>query len=144
VLRCDVEQVSQARRDTLEVPDVGDRRGELDVAHALPADLGPGDLYTAALADDPLEPDPLVLAAVALPVTGRPEDPLTEQAVLLRLQRPVVDGLRLLDLAIRPRPDLIGRRQPDPQFIEIVHVEHSGPRSLQHSSPPSGRARRRT
>ena len=61
-------------RDTLRVPDVGDRRGELDVAYPLTPHLGPGDLDTAALADDALEADPLVLAAVTLPVPGGAED----------------------------------------------------------------------
>ena len=106
-LRRDVEQVAEPARDTLEVPDVGDRGGELDVAHALAAHLRARDLDATALADDALEPDALVLAAVALPVLGRPEDLLAEQAVLLGLERAVVDRLGLLDLAVRPRADLV-------------------------------------
>src|SRR5439155_14571899 len=117
-------QVPEARGNALEVPDVGDRGGQLDVAHPLAANLGARDLDAAPLADDALEPHPLVLAAVAFPVPGRTEDALAEQAVLLRLQRPVVDGLRLLDLAVRPGPDLIGVGQPDPQFIKVVDVQH--------------------
>src|SRR4249919_1876311 len=52
ILRGEVEQVAEPARDTLEVPDVGDRGGQLDVAHPLTADLGASDLDTAALADD--------------------------------------------------------------------------------------------
>ena len=37
----DVEQVAHAAGDALEVPDVADRRGQVDVAHALAAHLGP-------------------------------------------------------------------------------------------------------
>src|SRR5207247_5188960 len=48
VLRGQVEQVPQAAGDALEVPDVGDRGGQLDVAHPLTADLGAGDLHAAA------------------------------------------------------------------------------------------------
>src|SRR5690606_16671758 len=96
VLRGEVEQVPQPRGDALEVPDVRHRRGQLDVAHPLPAHLGPGHLDAAALADDPLEADTLVLAAVALPVPGRTEDLLAEEPVLLRLEGAVVDRLRLL------------------------------------------------
>src|SRR6185437_13439727 len=81
VLRREVEQVAQPAGDALEVPDVGDRRGQLDVAHPLAADLGPGHLDAAALTDDALEPDALVLAAVALPVAGRAEDLLAEESV---------------------------------------------------------------
>src|SRR5205807_2337604 len=80
VLRGQVEQVAQPGRDAFEVPDVGDRRGQLDVAHPLPPDLGASDLDTTALTDDALEPDALVLAAVALPVPGGTEDLLAEKA----------------------------------------------------------------
>src|SRR5690606_31942402 len=95
-----------------------------DVAHALAPDLGAGDLHAAALADDALEPHPLVLAAGALEVLGRPEDLLAEEAVLLGLERAVVDGLGLLDLAVGPHADGIRGRQPDPELVEVVDVEH--------------------
>ena len=124
VLRGDVEQVAEPAGDALEVPDVGHGRGELDVSHALAAHVGPGHLDAAALADDALEADPLVLAAVALPVAGRAEDLLAEEAVALGLERAVVDGLRLLDLAVRPLADLLGARESDPQLIVEVHVQH--------------------
>ena len=94
-----VEQVADPARHALEEPDVRDRRGQVDVAHALAAHLGARDLDAAALADDALVADALVLAAVALPVLGGTEDALAEEPVLLGLQRPVVDGLRLGDLA---------------------------------------------
>jgi hypothetical protein len=98
-------------------------RGQLDVAHAVAADLAPGDLDAAALADDALEAHALVLAAVALPVLGRTEDLLAEQAVLLGTQRPVVDRLGLLDLAVGPAPDGVPGGQADTQLIKGVHVE---------------------
>ena len=99
LLRSHVDQVADPRGNALEEPDVGDRRGQVDVRHPLTADLRTGDLDAAALADDALVADPLVLAAVALPVLGRTEDALAEQAVLLGLQGPVVDRLRLRHLA---------------------------------------------
>ncbi len=118
------EQVGQPRPGAAEVPDVDDRGLELDVAHAVTADLRARHLDAAALADDALEADPLVLAAVALPVPGRAEDLLAEEPVLLRPQRAVVDGLRLLDLAVGPGADLIRRGQPDLELVEHVHIEH--------------------
>src|SRR4029079_1639077 len=118
------EQVREPGASAAQVPDVHHGRGELDVAHALATDLRPGDFDAAALADDALEPDALVLAAVALPVLRRTEDLLAEEPVLLRLERAVVDGLRLLDLAVGPHADRVGRGQPDPQLIEVVDVEH--------------------
>jgi hypothetical protein len=54
------------------------------VAHPVAAHACPRDLHATTLADDALEADPLVLAAVALPVLGGTEDALVEEAVLLR------------------------------------------------------------
>src|SRR5690606_19681965 len=138
VLRGQVQQVAEAARDTLEVPDVGDRGGQLDVAHPLPAHRGTGDLDTAALADDALEADALVLAAVALPVPGGTEDLLAEETVLLGLQRPVVDGLGLLDLAVAPAADVLRGRQADAQLVEEVDVEHVGPSLVSSRDVRSG------
>ena len=122
LLRSHVDQVADPARDALEEPDVGDGRGQVDVAHALAADLRAGDLDAAALADDALVADPLVLAAVALPVLGRTEDALAEEPVLLGLQRPVVDRLRLRDLAVAPAPDLLRGGEADLDCVEIVDV----------------------
>src|SRR5699024_7716244 len=142
ILRRQVQQVAQPARHTLEVPDVGHRSGELDVAHPLTPDLGPGDLDTAALTDDALEAHPLVLAAVALPVPGGTEDLLAEQAVLLRLERAVVCRVRLLDLAVGPVADGLGGRQAYPEFVEEVDGEHvtSFPRVRDTGPAPSSRA----
>ena len=85
-------------------------RGELDVAHALAPHLGQRDLDAAFLADDAAELHALVLAAQALVVLDRAEDARAEQPVPLRLERAVVDRLGLLDLAIRPGPDLLRAR----------------------------------
>src|SRR5919107_1340637 len=127
VLRREVEQVAEPAGDALEVPDVRHRGGQLDVAHALTAHLGAGHLDAAALADDALEPDPLVLAAVALPVPGGTEDLLAEEPVLLRLEGAVVDRLRLLHLAVGPLTDLVGGRQADAQLVKEVDVQHVCP-----------------
>ena len=101
LLRLDAgEEIGEPRAGAAEVPDVHGRCGQLDVTHAVTAHLGAGDLDAAALADDALEADALVLAAVALPVARRPEDLLAEQAVLLGTQRAVVDRLGLLHLTV--------------------------------------------
>ncbi len=102
-----VQQVADAAGHALEEPDVADGSGEVDVAHALAANLRARDLNAAALADDALVADALVLAAVALPVLGGTEDALAEEAVLLRLERAVVDRLRLGDLAGAPAANLL-------------------------------------
>ena len=102
----------------LQEPDVGDGRGQLDMAHPLAPNAGQGDLHAALLADDALVLHALVLAAQALVVLGRPEDAGAEQPVPLRLEGPVVDGLRLLDLAERPGADLLRRGQGDADLVE--------------------------
>src|SRR5947199_9733499 len=61
----------------------------------------------------------LVLTAQALPVGDRAEDARAEQAIALRLEGAVVDGLRLGDLTMRPAPDLFRRSHTDLDGIEI-------------------------
>jgi hypothetical protein len=89
------------------------------VAQALAAHLGLRHLDTAAVADHAAIADALVLAAVAFPVLDRAEDLLAELAVLLGLERAVVDRLRLGDLAVRPLPDLVGRGEADADGLEV-------------------------
>ena len=123
----DVQHQADAAGNALEIPDVRDRRGQLDVAHALTADLGAGDLDAALVADLTLVADALILAAVAFPVLGRSKNALAVQAVALRLQGAVVDGLRLLDLAVAPVADLLRRSQADFNGIENVVFHETNP-----------------
>ncbi len=108
--RLHVQQRAEAGRHRLEEPDVHDGRGQVDVPHALAAHAAVRDLHAAPVADDALVLDALVLAAEALPVPLGTEDPLAEQAVLLGAVGAVVDGLRLLDLAVGPRTDVLRAR----------------------------------
>ena len=78
-----------------------------DVPHALAPDLGLNDLYAALFAHHTSVFHALVLAAVAFVVLDRTEDLRAEKPVALRLERAVVYGLGLLDLAVRPRPYLL-------------------------------------
>src|SRR5262249_52134911 len=103
----------------------------------------------AALADDALVADALVLAAVALPVLRRTEDALAEQPVALRLEGPVVDRLGLRDLAGGPVTNLLAGRKPDPNRVELVDVDQfsssvpSSPRSQRRPGLPRPSARPR-
>ncbi len=123
----DVEQDPEPGRRALEVPDVADRAGQLDVAHPLAADLRARDLDAALVADDALVSNPLVLAAVALPVLGGTEDAFVEETILLGLERPVVDRLRLRHLTLGPLPDLVRAGKRDANGVEIVDLEHRSP-----------------
>ena len=115
-----VEHEADARRQRLQEPDVRDRAREVDVAHALAAHLGLGDLDAALLADHAAVLQALVLAAQALVVLRRSEDLGAEQAITFRLERAVVDGLRLLDLAERPGLHQFRRSQPDLDGVEVL------------------------
>src|SRR5690606_13656315 len=86
--------------------------------------LGARDLHAATLTDDALEADALVLAAVALPVPGRTEDLLAEESVALGLEGAVVDGFRLLDLAVAPLADGVRGGQGELDLVEEIDVEH--------------------
>src|ERR1051326_2742079 len=120
VAQGDVEQVSDARRQSFEEPHVRHRRGQLDVSHALAAHFRFRDFDAALIADDSAMLHALVLAAEAFPIGDRAEDLRAEEAVALRLEGAVVDRLRLGHFAVRPRPDLLRRREADLDGVEIV------------------------
>ena len=122
VLQRHVEQQTDAARQGLQEPDVRDGRGKLDMAHAVAADARERHLDAALLADHALVLHALVLAAQALVVLDRPEDARAEQAVALGLERPVVDGLRLLDLAVGPGQNLLRARDRDLDLIEALRL----------------------
>ena len=123
-LGADVQHQTHPGGNALEIPDMAAGSGQFDVTHALPAHLGFGDLDAAAVADLALVLDFLVLAAVAFPVLGGSENPLAVQSVPFGLQGTVVDGFRLLDLAVRPLPDHLRGRNTNFNGIKggICHV----------------------
>ncbi len=114
-----IEQQANTRWQRLQEPDVRDRAGQIDMTHALAAHLGQRDLDAALLAHDAAMLQALVLAAQALVVADRAEDLGAEQAVALGFEGTVVDGLRLLDLAVGPGADHLRRRQADADGVEL-------------------------
>src|SRR4051794_1910567 len=88
------------------------------MAHALAPDARQRHLDGAFFADDALVLHPLVLAAKTLVVLDRPEDAGAEQAVALRLEGAVVDGLGLFDFAVGPGQNLLRRRDRNPDLVE--------------------------
>src|SRR3984957_15122664 len=95
-----------------------DRRGQFDMAHPFTADLRQSHLDAALLTDDAAELHPLVFAAQALVVLDRAKDASAEQTVALRLEGPIIDGLGLFDLAIRPGPNLFRAGDLDFDLVE--------------------------
>ena len=115
-----VEHQTDTARKRFQEPDMRDRRSELDMAHALAADLLQRHLDAAFLADNALELHALVLAAQAFIVLHRPEDAAAEQAVALGLEGSVVNRLRLFDLTVGPRQDPLGRCERDANLIKCL------------------------
>src|SRR3569623_1247057 len=107
------------------------------MAHAVAAHLLHGDFDAALFADDALVLHALVLAAQAFIVLHRPEDAGAEQAVTLRLEGAVVDGFRLLDLAVRPAKDLVRAGQRNFDAVEggdFLHLTEDIHQLLIHTS----------
>ena len=70
--------------------------------HALTSYTGTRNLDAAPVADYAFMLDSLIFTAIAFIILGRTEYPFAEKAVLFRLEGPVVDGLRFLDLPLGP------------------------------------------
>ena len=116
--RRQIQNQSHAGRNPFEVPDMRYRSCQLDMSHTLTAHTGLGDFYAASVADNTFITDFLIFSTMTLPVLARSEDSLTEQAVFLRFQCSVVNGLRLLYLAVGPLPDFLRGGQADLNGIE--------------------------
>ncbi len=100
VARRDVQQKAEPAGHTFDVPDMADRRGQLDVPHALAAHAAGQHFDAALIALDALVAHTLVFAAVALPVLRGTENFLTEQSITFGPQRPVVDCFWLQDFPV--------------------------------------------
>ena len=123
VSRGQVQHEAEPARGPLGEPDMGYGRGQGYVSHPFAPYLRSRHLHSAAVADNALVADLLVLSAVALPVLGRAEDALAEKSVLLRSEGAVVDGLGFGHLAVRPYPDLVGRSQGYSNCVEIIAAQ---------------------
>lgn len=110
--------------------------------HALTAHFCERYLNAALFADQTLVLHALILAAQALVVLYRTEDPSTEEAVPFRLERTVIDRLRLFDLTERPAHDVIRRSDGDLDLIKRrdrrLRLEEVG--NLVHRLSPADQA----
>jgi len=94
--------------------------GQFDMAHALAAHLAHRDFDTAFFADDALVFHALILAAQAFIILDRAKDTRAEQAVTFGLERAIVDGFGLLDLAEGPAADALWRGKADLDLVESL------------------------
>ncbi len=120
------EKAHPARHRPVE-PDMGNRRCQFDMTHALATNLEMGDFDTAAVADDTLVPDGFEFAAVAFPLFRRAEDSFAEEAVLFRPEGAVIDGLGFFHLAVAPRPDHVRAGESYHYIVEILYIPHRSP-----------------
>ena len=124
-----VEQGTDLGGQGLQKPDVGNGRGQFNVAHTLAAHLGGNNFNAALFADNATVLHALVLAAVAFIVLHGAEDLGAEQAVALRLEGTVIDGFRLFHFAIRPFTDSFGRCDGNLDGFQVADVRHVGRRA---------------
>ena len=124
----DIQQHAHPAGNSLEIPDVADRSGQLNMTHTFPANLGAGDLHAALITDLVLvlELDPLVFTAVTLPVLGGSEDAFAVQTVPFGLQRAVVNGFGFGNFTVRPGKDLLRRSHTDLNGVKIRKFEQKG------------------
>ena len=99
---------------------MGNRAGQLDVAHTLTANFGQRDFNAAFFTDHSTVLQALVLTAQTLVVFDRAKDLGAEQTFALGLEGPVVNRFRLLDLTKGPRTDHLRRSQTDSNGIKFV------------------------
>ena len=78
------------------------------MAHTLTTHLCQSHFNATLLTDNTAMLEALVLTTETLVVLYRPKDLGAEKAVALWLERTIVDCLRLLNLAVRPRTDHLG------------------------------------
>ena len=105
--RAHIQHQADAGGHALIKPNMRHRHGQFDVAHAFATNSRKRYFDTAAIADDALVLDSLVLSAGAFPVPGRTEDSLAKQTAFFRFESSVIDRLGILDLAFTPRPHRI-------------------------------------
>ena len=81
---------------------MGDRACQVNMRHALAADLGLGHFHATLLTHHTAVLETLVLTAETLVVLYGTKDLGAEQTVAFRFERTVVNGLRLLNFAKGP------------------------------------------
>jgi hypothetical protein len=72
------------------------------MAHPLPAHFGLDDFHSAFLADNASMFHPFIFATITFIIFGGTKDLGTEESIFLRFESPIVNGLRLLYLPMRP------------------------------------------
>ena len=116
--RAHIEHQPNARGHAFVKPDVRNRNGQLDVAHAFAPHARQGDFHAAAVTDHALVLDALVFSARTFPVPGRSKDTFAEKAALFRFKRAVINCLRVFDFAFAPGAHGVARGDANCHLIK--------------------------
>ncbi len=108
-----IQQISYARRGCLKKPDMRYRDGQFNMTGPFPPHLGLSNLHTTSVANGSSMFDVFILSTGTFPVPGRSEYPFAKQSTLFRPESPVIYGLRLFDLPLRPTSYYFRRRDFD-------------------------------
>ena len=117
-----VEERTDLGGQGLQKPDMRDRRGQLDMAHALAAHRGGDDFNPALFADDAAVLHAFIFTAVTFVVLHRPENFGAEKAVAFGLEGTIVNGFRLLNFAERPLPDAFRRGDGNLDGLQVADI----------------------
>ena len=96
------------------------RRYQLDMPHSSAANLRARDLDAAFFALPALITHLFIFTAYALIIPYGAENFSAKKSVAFRLERAVIDGFGLFDLAVAPSLDLLGTSKPDCKRVEVV------------------------
>jgi hypothetical protein len=104
---------------------MGYRTSQVNMTQALTTHLARDNFNTTLFANNAAVLHALVLAAVALVVLGWDKDFSTEKTITFRLESPVIDRFRLLNLAKRPLSNLFRRRDRETYSVKVQWVFRS-------------------
>ena len=116
--RAHVEHQADARRHAFVKPNVRNRNGQFDMAHAFATHSRQGYFHATAIADYALVLDPLVFSARTFPIAGWTEDAFAEKSALFRFESSIIDRLRVFDFAFAPRPHRVARGDANCDLVE--------------------------
>ena len=124
ITRRHIQKQTHSRGNSFKIPDMADGGGKFDMSHAFASDFGFGDFDTAAVTDGAFKTNTLIFTAVTFPIASGAEDAFAKEAVAFGLESAIVNGFGLLDFAVRPAANNIGRSKRDTHRVENINVEH--------------------
>ena len=120
LFRSHIQKQTDFRRNALEIPNMGNGCGKLNVPHSFTAHFGTRDFHSALFTYVTFIFYSLILTAMTLPILHRPEDLFAEKTVFFGFLGTVVDRFGFGYFPVRPLSNFFGRCNADLNRIEIV------------------------